>query len=235
MHKRLSRRPSVEFYHKQANRFLKAHRKGDAEIRNRLFASLPELGNVTEKGKLATRLSLKDMLRMIALEHGFRTWADMKREIVSRRIIALPAFSSIAGGLYEQRIMVIMKHVAKASMHWGEALKYTEVTYDRVRFTEEGRIGAVICHAERSRVRDIEVAPSDEMSSWRFSDARDGEEFYVGGTTLHLSDRLQSHPSQKVRSLASQHRRESRAGRGTNQRLQELLAAVTEAEVPAAS
>ena len=72
MHKRLSRRPSVEFYHKQANRFLKAHRKGDAEIRNRLFASLPELGNVTEKGKLATRLSLKDMLRMIALEARFQ-------------------------------------------------------------------------------------------------------------------------------------------------------------------
>ena len=128
----------------------------------------------------------------------------------------------------------MMIHMAKACLRWREALNYTEVVYDRVRFTEEGRIGAVIRHAERSRVRDIEVAPSDEVSIWCFLDARDGEEFYLG-KSLVLSDRLQSHPSQKVRSLASQHRRESRAGRGTNQRLQELLAAVTEAEVPAAS
>ena len=210
---------------------LKAYRNGDAKVFQRLLASLPELGNLTEKGTLAARLSLKDMLRMLAREHGFRTWADMKNEIVRRRIIALPAFSTIAGCVYEQRKDVVMRHVASATLRWSEALQYTEVVYDRVRFAAGGRIAAVVRHAERSRVRDIEVEPSDEMSSWSFPRIREGDEFYLG-KAVHLSRRLESHPSAKVRALATEHLRDLRTGKATNHRLHELLSAVTKAEVP---
>ncbi len=230
MPKKLPRHPSIEFYHKQAKQLLKDYRNGDARVSQRLLASLPELGNLTEKGTLAARLSLKGMLQMLAREHGFSTWADMKSEIVRKRIIVLPALSTIAGRFYEQRKEVVMRHVASATLQWSETLQDTEVVYDRISFAAGGRIAAVVRHAERSRVRDIEVEPSDEMLSWNFPGTHEGDEFYVG-KSLHLSHRLESHPSAKVRTLMTEHLRDLRAGKASNHRLRELLSAVTRAEV----
>src|SRR5207237_1353303 len=66
----------LDWYRKQARALLRAHASGDAEAQQRVHDALGE-GS-------ASALKLGDAQRVLAREHGFRNWAELKRWIETR-------------------------------------------------------------------------------------------------------------------------------------------------------
>jgi len=82
MTKQLPPQPSLEHLSNQAKEILKAHKKRSASICARLrplnrFAKLPDAGI------LDGEISLADAQFVLAMEYGFKSWSQMKRQVES--------------------------------------------------------------------------------------------------------------------------------------------------------
>jgi hypothetical protein len=225
MTKRLSRNPNLEHYRKQAKGLLKAYRAGDVVACRRLRENLPEWSKASNTAILKGTVSLKDTLRLVAIEHGFTAWAEMKSEIAVRRVRSLPTFRSIAPDDPERKIDTIMRHVARMHEKWAARLQGAETVYTALRFGPGGHIASIVCHAARSRIKASEVQPSSEIARWRFHGVENGDEVFLG-KTMSLNDTLLKHPSGTVRRLAKEHFADLQAGRATNEKLEALLGAL---------
>jgi hypothetical protein len=80
-HHELSARLDVDYYRKQAKDLLRAHGAGDAEARSRAAEVL---------GSEHSRFLLTDAQFVVASEHGFRSWADFKRNVEAETEPARP-------------------------------------------------------------------------------------------------------------------------------------------------
>jgi len=224
MFKLLPARPNLQYYHKQAKGLLKAFQEADAAVIKRLKDTLPEWKNASTKAIQAGHISLKDMLRLLAFEHGYKTWPDMKIEIVNRQITSLPLFTSLHFDDIESKKDEIMRHAGKASINWSEKLQDTEIVYPYLRINKAGAIESITWHASKSKVKDIEIEPNKAISSWRFPGVK-ADEYYLG-RLLTLHSRLTSHKNTKVRRLAKEHFDDLKLGKATNMKLDQLRQAI---------
>jgi hypothetical protein len=69
--------PDLEYYRKQAKHLLRSYEAGDAAARDRAAEVLGD--------RAAGRFVLGDAQFVLAQEHGFRTWAEFRADIQSRR------------------------------------------------------------------------------------------------------------------------------------------------------
>lgn len=81
MTRSLPEHPSLDHYKREAKALLKAQRTGDAEARRRLREHLPRLATGPDPETDSPAVSLAEAQRVIALEHGFPSWARLKRRI----------------------------------------------------------------------------------------------------------------------------------------------------------
>ncbi len=72
-------RPSLEYYRREAKELVRAHRAGDAKARTRAAAFLGD----REPFRLA------DAQRLLAREHGHRSWTELRRVIEATPLAAL--------------------------------------------------------------------------------------------------------------------------------------------------
>ena len=75
----LPERPSVEHYRHEAKELVRAHRVGDAAVRERAAAA----------GTRSDRFVLADAQLVLAREHGFRSWAGFRRALERSPLAAL--------------------------------------------------------------------------------------------------------------------------------------------------
>jgi hypothetical protein len=76
-HFELPAHPDLEYYRKQAKHLLRSYEAGDAAARDRAAEVLGD--------RAAGRFLLSDAQFVLAQEHGFRTWAEFRADIQSRR------------------------------------------------------------------------------------------------------------------------------------------------------
>ena len=79
----LPARPNLEQLKKQAKDLLKAYRVGEPPSLQRFRDSLPRLASASDEKLADLSLSLRDAQRVIALEHGFDSWAQIKAHVVA--------------------------------------------------------------------------------------------------------------------------------------------------------
>ena len=72
-------RPSLEYYRREAKELLRAHRGGDEAARDRVAGMLGVRG----------RFLLADAQLVLAREHGFRSWSDLRRAVGTSRLDVL--------------------------------------------------------------------------------------------------------------------------------------------------
>jgi uncharacterized protein len=72
MSRKLTPNSSLENLKREAKRWLKAVREGDRELRARIERSVPDL---------PAEPRLRDVQRALAVEHGFPTWAALRRQL----------------------------------------------------------------------------------------------------------------------------------------------------------
>ena len=77
----LPARPNLEQLKKQAKDLLKAYRASDSPALLRFRESLPRLASASDEQLADLSLSLRDAQRVIALEHGFDNWAQIKAHV----------------------------------------------------------------------------------------------------------------------------------------------------------
>ena len=77
--------PHLENLRKQAKSLLKAFRAGDTDAVVRIRAHLLSLKNASDEELRSASISLSDAQRVIALEHGFRSWPQLKSHVEGQR------------------------------------------------------------------------------------------------------------------------------------------------------
>jgi hypothetical protein len=70
----LTARPDLEHYRREAKELVRAHRAGDEHVRARAADVLGD----------RDRFVLADAQALVAREHGFRTWAELRRAVEER-------------------------------------------------------------------------------------------------------------------------------------------------------
>src|SRR5689334_5861 len=68
----------LENLRKRAKRLVRQHRAGDFELPERMRRSLPRFSAMSDREALAAPFALHDAQELLAREHGFATWADLK-------------------------------------------------------------------------------------------------------------------------------------------------------------
>ncbi len=84
MSKKLPPNPNLEQLSKQAKDLLKAHRKGDASVCERL-RTLHRFSGASDGDILAAKITLIDAQFVLAMEYGFKTWNEMKSFVKSSK------------------------------------------------------------------------------------------------------------------------------------------------------
>ena len=79
----LPARPNLEQLKKQAKELLKAYRAGDPPSLQQFRDFLPRLASTSDEQLADLSLSLRDAQRVIALEHGFDSWAQLKAHVAA--------------------------------------------------------------------------------------------------------------------------------------------------------
>jgi len=82
MTKQLPVKPSLEHLANQAKDILKAHKSGDASICARLKV-LNRLAQMSDAKILGSDLNLADAQFVLAMEYGFKSWNEMKKQVES--------------------------------------------------------------------------------------------------------------------------------------------------------
>ena len=80
---RLPSRPNLQHLKDEAKSLLKAHRKGNPSCCE-VLRHLKELRDKPDDQLLASKLSLASAQHAIALEYGFKTWAELKLSVLGR-------------------------------------------------------------------------------------------------------------------------------------------------------
>ena len=78
---RLPASPDLDHLRKQAKRLLRAFRSGDGEAIARFQTSLPAAHDRPAAFVAAQPYRLHDAQSVIAREHGFRSWLELKRHV----------------------------------------------------------------------------------------------------------------------------------------------------------
>jgi ankyrin repeat protein len=73
--------PSLEFLRKEAKQLLRSARAGDERAIARFTLSLPALQRVPATSVRGDALRLHDAQSVVAREHGFRSWTELKRTV----------------------------------------------------------------------------------------------------------------------------------------------------------
>lgn len=171
MTRTLPERPSLDQYKRQAKELLKACRNGDAEARERLRARLPRLAAASDSE--AARIALADAQRVIALEHGFPSWAKFKRRIeavTSDAAEPLRPFSPYmhtyedrTGGLLSllrradpAALDLLRKHHPRFADATAESVRAAEIEMDDARLVFARRHGFESWEELRGHVESIE-------------------------------------------------------------------------------
>ena len=88
MHTRsLPARPSLEHLRNRAKDLLKSYRAGHAPAVVRFREAIPRLSGLPDDRLAVQSLSLRDAQRVIAAEHGFASWSDLRTYIQRRENI----------------------------------------------------------------------------------------------------------------------------------------------------
>ncbi len=85
----LPARPSLEHLKNQAKDLLKSYRAGHTPALARFREALPRLSAMPDDRLARLSLSLRDAQRVIAAEHGFASWPDLRTEIQRRENIQM--------------------------------------------------------------------------------------------------------------------------------------------------
>jgi len=88
-HFELPAHPNLEYYRKQAKHLQHAYETGDAAAQARVAEVLGD--------RAAGRFLLSDAQFILAQEHGFRTWAEFRAHIESRRTTGDRPVSRLSG------------------------------------------------------------------------------------------------------------------------------------------
>jgi hypothetical protein len=137
---------SLDTLKKEAKRWLRALREGDADARTRFERAHP---------KAPSQPGLRDVQLALARERGFAGWADLKA-----------AATRASDGAYEQLALdLVAAHDAgdaaaleRLGRHFGRSL-----THEDVRAEVWGRVYAVRQRSARGEERRLEVAEAREM------------------------------------------------------------------------
>jgi hypothetical protein len=89
-HFELPAHPDLEYYRKQAKHLLRSYEAGDAAAGDRAAEVLGD--------RAAERFLLSDAQFVLAQEHGFRTWAEFRADILSQRATGDRPVSRLWGG-----------------------------------------------------------------------------------------------------------------------------------------
>jgi ankyrin repeat protein len=81
MSKRLPSRSSLRQLRRQAKDLLTDYRGGEPAALARFRVSLPRLAGASDATVLAAGFTLQDAQRVLAVEHGFASWGDLRRHV----------------------------------------------------------------------------------------------------------------------------------------------------------
>ena len=142
----------LENLRKRAKQLVRRHRDGDFELPERIRRSLLRFAGMSDREVLAADFALHDAQELLAREHGFATWADLKE--------APPMTTAPSTELRVLRALpqVFVRDVERAVAHYRDVLGFTVVfTYGEPPFYAEVRRGDAALN-----LRHTDASPWDE-------------------------------------------------------------------------
>jgi ankyrin repeat protein len=139
---RLPERPNLEQLKKQAKSLLHAARTGDSTALQR-FKVLPALAAKTVADLSAMRVALHDAQSVIAREHGFKSWNELREHVEEHSLSfagAVDEFVRYAtGGVRARALRLLALHpdIAHASLHTELVLGDADAVEARLRRSPE--------------------------------------------------------------------------------------------------
>ena len=91
--------PDLTQLKNRAKTLLKAHKNGDADV-CRVLRTLPRFVEAADQETLAADVALHEVQHALALDYGFRSWAALKRHVLS---LSSAAVDGVDGGVRPQR------------------------------------------------------------------------------------------------------------------------------------
>lgn len=85
MRRELPTEPHLDHLKKQAKDLLDAHRRGERDAVERIRAVMPSFAGLSDDEIRGAPFALHDAQSAIAREYGFRSWNDLRAEVVKRR------------------------------------------------------------------------------------------------------------------------------------------------------
>lgn len=91
--------PNLENLKKQAKLILRWHRQGNYPVAAQIRRLMPGFVNMSDAEILAAPFQLRDAQEMVARQHGFKSWENMKGALStpSRKVKTPPAKATITG------------------------------------------------------------------------------------------------------------------------------------------
>ena len=93
--------PDLDHLRKQAKRLLRAARAGSSEALQRFATTLPAARDISLAALMQRPLRLHDAQSVVAREHGFRSWTELKRYVEWARSAATERLSRWLGFVFE--------------------------------------------------------------------------------------------------------------------------------------
>lgn len=184
--------PNLENLRKQAKLILRWHRQRHYPVAAQIRSLLPRFRDVTDAEILAASFKLSDAQEMIARQHGFDSWQDLKSGIstTSRSLKQAPSKVTIVGAEPHLFVADIKRSCEFFSKKLGFSLVfsygsppyYAQVRRDGARLNVRCVEGPVVDPAVRDREEllsaSMTVATADEIKQLFL-------EFQTAGVTFH--------------------------------------------------
>ena len=143
----------LENLRKRAKQLVRQHRAGDFELPERMRRSLPRFAAMSDRDALAAPFALHDAQELLAREHGFATWADLKE--------APPVTTTDAttgARVVSAQPQVFVRDIDRAVAHYRDVLGFDVLfTYGSPPFyagLQRGGAGLNLRHTDTSPWRD---------------------------------------------------------------------------------
>lgn len=184
--------PNLENLRKQAKLILRWHRQRHYPVAAQIRSLLPRFRDVPDAEILTANFKLSDAQEMIARQHGFDSWQDLKSGIptASRSLKQAPSKVTIAGAEPQLFVADIKRSCEFFSKKLGFSLVfsygsppyYAQVRRDGARLNVRCVEGPVVDPAVRDREEllsaSMTVATADEIKQLFL-------EFQTAGVTFH--------------------------------------------------